>query len=474
MKQNNSNLLAGVFFIVGIVIFILLQSPNTWPHYSDDCLDYEKINRFEHVHYTGISWDVIYTYGPIIAGKKCVTDWHSALYMYECKVLQKIATVFSKPADGIYAQIILYYIYFIVTLLSACYFIYQIIKSNIISSLLFIPVCISISAAICWMKLVLDYFFCCHLIVLCILVWHLLRNTNNKGLKIIEWVLIGVCIFHMVNFRKNSVCIIPIVCYIFFACHGILANRFKTRVIASLLFAVTIAGVCIALPPLLAPVKHTHPITPMLSSDVRIAAVLRGEQVEFRKKMKARGKTDRVLNHSLKNALSAAPSEELSLPKGYSYYTSEWKKNFDSMLTSKMIQMVEFYCGGTMPHPFFCKIVEHFYPQIKANPEAWKYWNQIPRDIMYYQIVILIAGSGFVAYFAYLRIKNIRTLSYLEKTAAAACSMAIFYAVSFAFVTPTAFPRYLTPSLFIIWNAIWFWMADALFRHMQLNCNNNS
>lgn len=469
MNQSNCNKLAGILFIVGIIILILIQPNNTWPHYTDDCLDYDKIEKGEEVHYTACDWDAIYVYGPIIAGKKSVTDWHSSLYMYECKALQTIAATFSLPADGICAQIVLYYIYFIITLSFACHFIYQLIKNNIISALLFIPVCISVVIALRWMPLVLDYFFCCHFIVLCILLWYLLR-ANKRAYKIIGWILVGVCIFHMANFRKNAICIIPFICYIFFRCNGIFAKKIKNRIISSLLLAAAITGICIVLPSLVAPVAHTYPLSPMLSSDVRIAAVLRGEQEAFREEMRTMGSKEKDLKHPLMNSLSASSNVELVLPKCYPYYFREWKKNFDSMLMSKAIQIAEFYSGGCMPHPVFCKIVEYFYPKIKSNHDAWKYWRQVSNDIKYYHIIILVIGFGFTLYFEYVRYKNIRPLTNLEKTAALTCSMAVLYALSFSIVTPTAFPRYLAPSLFIIWNAIWFWLADVLFRQVQLNC----
>lgn len=469
MRQNNRNQLAGILFIVGIFIFVLIQPKNIWPHYSEDCIDYDKIDKRELVHYRACDWDAIYVYGPIIAGKKAVTDWHSSLYMYECKMLKKTIEAFCKPDDGIYPQVVLYRIYFIVTLTVGCCFVYQLIQKNIINLLLFVPVIISIGVALRWMPLVLDYFFCCHFIVLCILLWYILHERKKKY-KIIKWVLVGICIFHMINFRKNAVCVVPVVCYMFVMCNDILLKRFMARIAASLLFAVVVTGVCIALPPLLVSVKHTHPLMPMLSSDVRVAAVLRGEQEMFREEMRAKGREEKYLKHKLMNSLSASPCAELTLPECYPYYLCEWKKNFDSMLMSKIIQVAEFYCGGSMPHPFFCRIVEHLYPKIKSNHEAWQYWRQVPKDIKCYHVIMLVLGLGFTMYFAYIRCKNIRLLTNLEKAALLTCSMAILYALSFALITPTAFLRYLAPSFFVIWNVIWFWSADALFRHVKSNC----
>lgn len=138
------------------------------------------------------------------------------------------------------------------------------------------------------------------------------------------------------------------------------------------------------------------------------------------------------------------------------------------MLMSRVIQTVEFYFGGTFP-PHAQPIIENLYPVLKANPSAWQFLFGQRRSVMYGRLAVLLAGMALVCSILFRRKRNMGSIDAEDWQVLLACTAALIYAGSFVIVPPTADARYLTPSLFVIWNAGWLWLASKINHVVQGN-----
>ena len=464
MNQSKPSKQTAIWFVIGFLIVTFFQirahqpSCSTPKYYPD-----ELEQSGQAVVYPNITRDASNTYAHIIEKKQEVTDWHSALYMYECRAALHCARLLGMSSNGVKIQIAAYYFHLGIFLTFLSILLYFAVSKCCHLFLLIVPLCLSFSFIFEWTGLGLDIFFFIHFTIMCCTL-ALIPFLKTKHMKILAWIIVAITLFHAVNFRKNAILLVPLIAYIFIYTKNKTKGKTSIRLIKYITLVVVASLISFKLVAWLLPVKPTHPISPMLSADLRIAAVLRGEQEEFRKEMRKRGIDEYLINHPYKDSLTPYWRGELGMDEdfsnGWETYISCLKKHTGSMFMSRFIQTVEFYCGGGFP--MGKQIVEYIYPALKTNPQAWRPLMGVHRNIMYGRFMVLLSGIALVSYIVFRRLAHGRWEQTYDKPTVVSCVAALIYAGSFAVVPPTADLRYLAPSLFIIWNACWIWLAFTI------------
>lgn len=472
MNPNKRSKFIAVCFVVGFIVVAFFQlrahQPSCKPLYYPP--EHELAGQLE--SYSGLTRDASITYAPIIAGEEEVTDWHSALYMYECRAALHCARVFSFPLDGVSVQIAFYYLHLCLFVAYVSILMYKAVEKSCNLVMLFVPLCLSTHFIFEWMALGLDFFFFVHFLIICCTM-ALLPKIGSRRMGTIAWIIIAVALFHAVNYRKNAILLVPFIAYIYVYTQHKVKERKFTRLMRWAAITICFAVVSANLIAWILPVRHMQPLSSMLGSDLRIAAVLRGEQNKLRAKLLQAGAVSGNVNHQYCDSLTAYWGGELSeeyggfIPCAYDIYMNQWKTSSGSMFMSRVIQTVEFYCGGIFPHGQ--RIIERFYPALKSNPRAWEFCMRLSTNMMYGRLAVLLAGAALACYVRFRRNRGKGSIESVDTQAAVACALSLIYAGSFAVVPPTADARYLAPSLFVIWNACWIWLAFKLSHMSQEN-----
>lgn len=466
MNQSKYSKLIAIWFVIGFIVVAFFQlrahQPSNKPTYYPP--EHELAGQLD--VYSGLTRDASIFYTPIIEGKAEITDWHSALYMYECRASLRCARALSLPLDGVNVQIVFYYLHLCLFVAYVSYLMYNAVEKSWNLVMLFVPLCLSTHFMFEWMPLGLDFFFFVHLFIICCTM-ALLPKIWCTRMKTIAWIVIAVALFHAVNYRKNAILLVPFVAYIYVYAQHKAKDGKITRLLRWASITICFAVISANLIAWILPVRHTQPINPMLSSDIRIAAVLRGEQNKLRAELLQAGASSKGVNHQFCDSLTAYWGELSSVSEAYEIYVNNWKANPGSMLMSRVIQTVEFYCGGSFPR--WQGVVEWFYPALKTNPRAWTFFIGQSRNVMYGRLAVLLAGAALIGYVWFKRNRGKSSIESVDTQAAVACALSLIYAGSFAVVPPTADARYLAPSLFVIWNACWIWLAFKLSHVPQEN-----
>lgn len=473
MNQSKCSKLIAIAFVIGFIVVLIFQlrahQPSCQPEYYPP--EHEMAGQLK--GYPGFSPDAGTSYAFIISGEKEVSDWHSALYMYECRAALCCAKALSIPLNAISVQIACYYMHLFVFAVYASFLMFKAIEKSCNLAMVFVPLCLSTHFMFVWMPVGLDFFFFIHFFILCCTL-ALLPKIGSKRMKAIAWIVIVVALFHAVNFRKNAILLVPIVAYVYvYAQHKVKGRKIVTFLRWTLI-TICFSVVSTSLVAWLFPVRHAHALSPMLASDMRIAAVLRGEQNQLFAKWLQDGARPKKVYHEYRDSLTAYWGEELLdknddlIPRVYETYINTWKTDPKGMLMSRMIQTVEFYCGGFFP-PQGQPIIENLYPVLKTNPSTWHFLISQTPNVMYGRLAVLLAGMALVCSVCFRRKRNTGSIDTVDRQALLVCTAALIYAGSFVIVPPTADARYLAPSLFVIWNACWLWLASKIYHVVQGN-----
>lgn len=472
----NRNKYARYIAVLSIVVFCAYVAILLWSRYapSETPLYFppEHPQAGKLLKYYNVTVDASITYAPIIEGTEQVSDWHSALYMYECRLLRKTLTMIGIQASGIRTQIIFYYLHMGFFCSCVSILLYKTIQKNIWMSLLLLPLCLSTNMAFASLFLGLDFFFFVQLCIFCGGLW-MGACGSSRFLRHIGWVIVLISLFHLVNYRKNAILLVPFAVYIYFQGQTLInITSLKIKAACWGLVSFFVAVFCVKLIPSILPVYHTDPVAPMLGCDLRIAAILRGEQEGFHEELIQLGINPKSVEHPFSNALTAYWGGELLSgttltlrPGAVEMYCSHWKEHTASMAMSRFIQTVEFYCGGSMP--VGRSLIEKLYPALKNNPDAWKFLMRSSKTDICIRLAIPFMGSLLLALLLCKRLSFPSSWQPYDSACALTCIISLIYAGSFAVVPPTADARYLTPSLFLIWNVGWLWSIHALFRLLE-------
>lgn len=389
----------------------------------------------------GMTYDAVTSYTTCIESGH-VTNWHSSLLMYECIALKHVAAlVFGREFSG---TGILWGVWIATTIVMAvaiCLLAYTMLKKGSWWAIA-LPCCIAVS-----FKYVgdlspvgLDYYFTCLLWCLfAVMFMHFQAGqTMFRGFYL---VLIFLLLLHLVSYRKNFALSVPFVLgWLFYTMNWFREMKWKKQF--AVCMAVTFALVSFSMTwvDVLFPVEKRHPLRPMMESDIRIAAVLRGEQDPYRLRglMQSEGKPE----ERCISAYWVAPPESM-WKESLAIYVNEWKRNPETMSAAAIIQRIQFYSGGHS-FPFLKDAVESRFPAVRRNENAWNTIAPTVQSPLKRLFWLCMAPICVVLGFVCWR----REIVSPEICAAViiAGSLSTLYSLSYLVVTPTPDARYLAPA----------------------------
>lgn len=446
MKQNKYRLI--FFILLGLLSTFLIankllqKAPR--PSIIEKAIAEGRFHKYEIPEGANFTPDAAHTYAPQIEGKVPVSNWHSALFMYEGRALRIALNCFTaEPLSGVRVFTIIWYISWIIFTLN-----FIIIYIATIRKRLPLYVCASIPIA----AITAPFMFpatldCIFLTVLLssltiIITYPALRTKISKYSALF---ILLVLLFHLVSYRKNAVLLIPIFSIVLMGC-----IRKKILVSISECIIVGLSGIaviflCTLSFSLFIPVKKMYPTLPMLESDLRIAAILRGEQATMRRELSKIGyNTDHPLMDSLSAYYAGGKVDKEQINN---LYLREWFKHTETMLAAKFIQVTEFYTGGHLPG-FIQNALQIRYPALNENEASMRFLLGLKKP--YWMTRMLLLGMCFfitcrLSVRKFMGVFKTRT----EEICWLAASIATVYAVSYIIVTPTADVRYLAPSVVV-------------------------
>lgn len=389
----------------------------------------------------GMSWDAVHTYAESI-DNGTVTNWHSALFLYECLGIKYLVYHLSdRVLSGVEVLYVAWILLTTIMLVAIINLLYILGKRSAVWLAVF-PCCVllSFNRADALFPVGLDYYFVCLiwcLISLIVSSWYTRRKRGRIGYI----ALILVLFIHLVAYRRNVVIFVPFVMgwvlYMTEWFRGLLL-RYKTTifVVACMLFSVfSLTWVDVAFP-----VTKLHPLTPMMESDVRIAAILRGEKdpVRLHSFRPTKGETAESCISAYWYAMPEDKWDEFC-----ALYVKEWREHTETMFAASVIQRVQFYLGGLNTSGFKAA-VEAMYPAVKENENAWKRVVPFVQSPFKRLFCLCLAPICIILYIIAWKFDVMAREACI--TGFFAGCMSSIYALSYLIVVPTVDARYLAPS----------------------------
>ncbi len=117
------------------------------------------------------------------------------------------------------------------------------------------------------------------------------------------------------------------------------------------------------------------------------------------------------------------------------------------MAVAKIVQIIQFYCGGNTPH-VVQKLIERIYPLVAQNKAAWKKLNyQQPSNNTVIFRLIIIGVACIIAIAGTVRLQKSKKMGCYSLFA---IWVALFYTLSYCVCTPTPDARYLSSAVMIL------------------------
>lgn len=452
MKQNKWRLI--FYILLGLLSFsftvreLLQQAPH--PSIIETAIKEGQFQKYSIPAGSNFAPDSAHTYAPQIEGKVPVGNWHSALFMYEGRALKLTLDCFSTaPLSGVRVFTIIWYISWIIFITNFIFIYIITIKKQL-------PwyACTSIPIA----ALTAPFMFpatidCIFLTILqaSLTIVFIYPAFTTKFSKYSVLIILFFLLFHVANYRKNAILLIPIFSIVLIGClrkEHLISNIIKCTFVG--LSGIAAIFLCSFSFSLLFPVKKMYPILPMLESDLRIAAILRGEQATMRQEL---SKIGYHTDHPFKDSLSAYyAGGKVDKEQINNLYFREWCEHTETMLAAKFIQVTEFYTGGHLPG-FIQNALQIRYPALNENEASMRFLLGLKKT--YWMTRMLLLGMCF---FITCRLSVRKFMGVFKTRTEEMCwlsaSIATVYALSYVVVTPTADVRYLAPSIIIGFPAI--------------------
>lgn len=383
-----------------------------------------------------------------------ITNWHSSLFIYEGIAIRNILQVFGVTAGGEIAFLCMYYASVVLILLCMSHWWYVMMRHH--WGYVFVLAGYIYATIILYRYTFgsLDFFF---IAMMALYASVMLELKRFKKHRLLAFTLIFLILLHVVAFRKNSILIVPLLLWA--SCSYLaLFPSIKKRLIMVAISSVVLYGLSGCLPVS----EKVHPVYPMLSSDMKIADILRGAENSLTNPYYTVDSSPPVMSSTVR---AHFPECSGVLWRGYfgdvpglsedeyadfiSCYKGYWQKNTEAMIYSLALQRIQFFSRGVVPD-FVQPFIESKFPKLKHNNRAWEA-NACVGSSLY--LIMLLATLPAVAY-AVSKITIIfRTSSeknFDDLLLVIISLSAVLYAASFLIITPVPLMRYLVPSFFIL------------------------
>ena len=400
-----------------------------------------------------MSIDAVNAYAPLIESGE-ITNWHSALFLIECRFFLLIVDcVFGSKLAGLEVLYIVWWIAFVLIVLSLMLIAWRLSRNNIIWVYLlpFIsPLCAYLGTAMGWSGYYgLDFYWCSLMLFAIALLVSYVKCSSRLAKTILLFTML-IVFLHMLSFRRNSIFVV-----IFLGSYlmGVFSYRRINRTIAVFLKSGWRSVISTAAVFLLYFVSNTfvdsvfnvermRPLYPMMESDMRICAILNGEQATRQYKQSKQVLADNICSSCVMRDYSMMGANDITWSKYQEEYVSMWKEKPFSMAASLIIQRIQFYCSG-QNYSWLTSSVEYLFPAVKNNRDAWRYSGYLARRPLG-RLALL-----FAPFILLLLVKIVKKLCLSDVENAVitvTCWSSILYSLSYLLVSPMVHPRYLAPS----------------------------
>ena len=393
---------------------------------------------------SNLSADAKYTYAYNI-DNDLITNWHSSLFMLEGIIVKKVLSFFAISITG-YKVIQLFAFFLIaITVVSAAYLFRIIFKNLYLYGIAFLLFFVSYYHNGCCRLWGLDQILM-HLLLPLIAIVVLCYRSPGKRSKFF-FLLFGIFIlWHCCDYRKIFLISAPIILYAILMA----IEKFRSLCLIKRMmwFAVSFGAFVSVLMPtvdVLFSVPKSHPITPMLVSDIKIAYLLDGKLNELYEKNLIENDNEEVdytitsYWNGIKKGRQMDDLKEM--------YIHEWLNNPERMFVAKMLQIIQFYCGGVIP-PVVREVVENHYPMVRANDKAWNivFGVRVKEVCLRWMTVIMVFITVILSC---VRIKKEKLCPLFDKAYVYTGLSVLVYFLGFIVVTPTPDYRFLMPTMFV-------------------------
>lgn len=317
----------------------------------------------------------------------------------------------------------------------------------------------------------LDFYHMCASVICTVALLYL--KHPRKGIRVLAQAAFWLMLLHIPEFRKNAILTIPF--YLFAWC-SIMYRPWSTwRTAGMSVFLSCLVGLLLmCIPKIIPGVKITHPQFVMMSCDMRIAALCRGEGDQEIAHQRDRYKIRHSLGSTEDNwdvrANYVMLVREDSKPINDAIadfdwrsfkedYCRAWYEHPASMLSARAIQSFNFFTQDYTP-----KWLQNWWnerwPALAEGRDAWSMTNSASSSTLLRNILMLILAAMLV--YSVLRFWRHRFMSAPEKLALFLGAISWIYILSFLVVVPTSDKRYHVPSallclmsLFIFGIVLW-------------------
>ncbi|MBE6420069.1 MAG: hypothetical protein E7031_08050 [Akkermansiaceae bacterium] len=401
-------------------------------------------------HVPGFFNDAVITYADQICGENPVTDWHSALYMYEGRAVHSfLESLTVQTVDGYLPQRVMMWVADILVLVNMSYWLALLLHRYPRACYMALPMGVCMLMLHFTLGVSLDFFFVA-ILFSSISLSFLLYTTKKKWVLIVSVAGLIVLLYHMVEYRRNAALVLPIFIYLLVArlmpsCR--IALKAGVGGVVTLAFYwfsthfITLCGL---------PVEDRPSLLPMVESDLRIAAILDNRRAEEWALLPAVGL--QVTNHEYRDSITAYWAGANVAPEDWDrvweYYLYSWKNNTGNMLMARVLQLSQFYWSGGTPWAVE-KMADAMYPQMTDNPKRWTVL--FDTDVKYLVVRLMrlaITLSTIIICLCHVWRWLVRhsTLSPEQYAVMIITGAATAYSLSYVVVTPTSDLRYLLPA----------------------------
>lgn len=424
-------------------------------------------------HVPGFFNDAVITYADQISGAHEVTDWHCALYMYEGRALHHaMEWVSGAECDGILPQRILMWVADIVLLANLAYWLALLMRRDARLGWIAVPFGGCMVLLHIGLGVSLDYFFTT---ILCssLSLSFMLYRAPGKWVRLLCAVGLVILLWHMVEYRRNAALLLPGFVYLLTARYMPGARIFSKAALAAV-FTLALywtATNSIRLSGLT--VEHKPSMTPMVESDLRIAALLTDSREQEWENLRANGMP--VYEHEYRDSITAywggADVNKTDWERVWPYYLNAWKTNTGNMLMARFLQLSQFYWSGTTP-AIVENLADAMYPAMQHNPQRWVTLRPTDMQYTYLRVLRLAVTLGTIIlclrllYLWLVRRVALSACQYVQLIVTGAASA---YSVSYVVVTPTADFRYLLPAQ-VLGFFVFFLMALQAYLRRKDSC----
>lgn len=262
-------------------------------------------------------------------------------------------------------------------------------------------------------------------------------STMLKGWKkAFIYAVVFFFIIHCFMFRKNALALIPFISY-YLVNFSIQIKSARKRIIYAILTTCALSGAACTLYKII-PSRPSHPAIVMLASEIKDAALLKGDEQVLEEISDSCGLQCRYENiicpEYWLEGLSDFTDEEwatfLGIFKNYSL------ENPSEMFAAHIIQITQFICNGYVPS-LEKRVIQYCFPN--SDSEAQWEWKAYCSIGGYEKIWLYLVA---IALFVIARTRKIKDSQNLLKLADCLFVLSFAYTFSFFFVVPTPDNRY--------------------------------